>query len=209
VTRESRGDRVGASPVDRGKPGSKLHLVCDGSGLPLTAAVTAANVPDVIVLVAMVDDIPPVRPRHPGGGRCQRTHPPDAIRAGPVDLAGLRSQVRSGAHRPGSASRPWAGSPHAPPSRAGRAVDLAGGGRLHPAAPGPRGRRRSAAAVGAARHRKQLSSLRVRRRSGPARRCPAVKQAAWPATTSTRGPSRHRWPIQRVPGHPHTPPSGA
>jgi hypothetical protein len=25
---------VGANPVDRGKPGSKLHLVCDGGGLP-------------------------------------------------------------------------------------------------------------------------------------------------------------------------------
>ena len=38
---------MGANPVDRGKPGSKLHVVCDGNGLPLTAAVTAANVADV------------------------------------------------------------------------------------------------------------------------------------------------------------------
>jgi transposase len=37
------GDQVGANPVDRGKPGSKLHLVCDGGGLPLTAVVTAAQ----------------------------------------------------------------------------------------------------------------------------------------------------------------------
>jgi DDE family transposase len=42
-------------------PGSRLHLVCDGSGLPLTAAVTAANVADVTMLAALVDDIPPVR----------------------------------------------------------------------------------------------------------------------------------------------------
>jgi hypothetical protein len=42
--RQTRGDHVGANPVDRGKPGSKLHLVCDGGGLPLTVAVTAANV---------------------------------------------------------------------------------------------------------------------------------------------------------------------
>ena len=28
------GDHVGANPVDRGKPGSKLHLGCDGGGLP-------------------------------------------------------------------------------------------------------------------------------------------------------------------------------
>jgi hypothetical protein len=40
---------VGANPVDRGKPGSKLHLVCDGGGLPLTAAVTAANVNDTLM----------------------------------------------------------------------------------------------------------------------------------------------------------------
>jgi Transposase DDE domain len=52
---------VGANPVHRGKPGSKLHLVCDGSGLPLTAVVTAANVADVTMLAAVVDDIPPVR----------------------------------------------------------------------------------------------------------------------------------------------------
>ena len=44
---------MGANPVDRGKPGSKLHLVCDGSGLPLTAAVTAANVADVTMLAAV------------------------------------------------------------------------------------------------------------------------------------------------------------
>ena len=41
--RAKRGNHVGATPVDRGKPGSKLHLVTDGSGLPLTTAVTAAN----------------------------------------------------------------------------------------------------------------------------------------------------------------------
>jgi hypothetical protein len=42
---------VGANPVDRGKPGSKLHLVCDGGGLPLTAVVTAANVNDTTTRV--------------------------------------------------------------------------------------------------------------------------------------------------------------
>jgi hypothetical protein len=61
---------VGANPVDRGKPGSKLHLVCDGNGLPLTAAVTAANVADVTMLAAVVDDIPPVRT--PSGRRRSR-----------------------------------------------------------------------------------------------------------------------------------------
>jgi IS5 family transposase len=61
---------VGANPVDRGKPGSKLHLVCDGSGLPLTAAVTAANVAEMTMLAAVVDDIPPVPT--PSGRRRRR-----------------------------------------------------------------------------------------------------------------------------------------
>src|SRR5829696_8866488 len=64
-------DHVGANPVDRGKPGSKLHLVCDGSGLPLTAAVTAANVNDTTMFPAVLDDVPPVRT--PSGRR--RTRP--------------------------------------------------------------------------------------------------------------------------------------
>jgi transposase len=51
---------VGANPVDRGKPGSKLHLVCDGGGLPLTAVVTAANVGDTTLFQAVLDDVPPV-----------------------------------------------------------------------------------------------------------------------------------------------------
>jgi hypothetical protein len=38
--RRAWGNHVGANSVDRGKPGSKLHLVCDGGGLPLTAAPT-------------------------------------------------------------------------------------------------------------------------------------------------------------------------
>jgi transposase len=39
--RAKRGGTTWAkNPVDRGKPGSKLQLVCDGGGLPLTAVVT-------------------------------------------------------------------------------------------------------------------------------------------------------------------------
>jgi hypothetical protein len=52
---------VGANPVDRGKPASKLHLVCDGGGLPLTAVVTAANVNDTTMFQALVGAISPVR----------------------------------------------------------------------------------------------------------------------------------------------------
>ena len=61
----------GRNPVDRGKPGSKLQLVCDGGGLPLTAVVTAANVNDTTMFQAVVDDVPPIRT--PAGRR--RTRP--------------------------------------------------------------------------------------------------------------------------------------
>jgi len=56
----SGGDLVGANPVDRGKPGSKLHLVTDGHGLPLAVAVTAANVNDGSMFEALLDDVPAV-----------------------------------------------------------------------------------------------------------------------------------------------------
>jgi len=60
---------VGANPVDRGKPGSKLHLVCEGSGLPLTVVVTAANLADTTMFAALLDDVPPIgAAAHPAGG---------------------------------------------------------------------------------------------------------------------------------------------
>src|SRR5215218_5366544 len=65
------GDHVGANPVDRGKPGSKLHLVCDGGGLPLSVVVTAANLNDTTMFQAVLADVPPVRT--PAGRR--RTRP--------------------------------------------------------------------------------------------------------------------------------------
>jgi transposase len=88
--RAKRGGPRGANPVDRGKPGSKIHLVCEGHGLPLTAAVTAANVPDVTMLEAMVDDVPPVRTSL-GRRRC-RPGKLDADKG--YDSAGNRTWLR-------------------------------------------------------------------------------------------------------------------
>ena len=65
---------------------------------------------------------------------------PGELRPGP-GLAGLCPPVRPGTHHPVLQADPRLDDPTAAPSRPGRPVDLAGPGRLHPAAPGPRGRR--------------------------------------------------------------------
>jgi transposase len=59
--RAVRGDQVGANPVDRAKPGSKLHLAVDGGGLALSVLVTGANTNDGLVFEAPLDDLPAVR----------------------------------------------------------------------------------------------------------------------------------------------------
>jgi transposase len=61
---------VGANPVDRAKPGSKLHLAVDGGGLPLSLLVTGANTNDSSVFEALLDELPAVRT--PAGRRCCR-----------------------------------------------------------------------------------------------------------------------------------------
>lgn len=51
---------TGPNPVDRGKSGSKLHVLSDRSGIPITVAVSAANTPDAEALRPLVRAIPEV-----------------------------------------------------------------------------------------------------------------------------------------------------
>jgi IS5 family transposase len=92
---------VGANPVDRGKPGAKLHLVCDGGGLPLAAAVTAANLADTTMFQAVLDDVPPIRTPS------QRwRYRPDAVHADKAyDSAANRAWLRRRGLRPRIARR--------------------------------------------------------------------------------------------------------
>ena len=46
--------------MDRGKPGSKYHLVVDRNGIPLAIRLTAANTHDSTELVPLVDAIPTI-----------------------------------------------------------------------------------------------------------------------------------------------------
>ncbi len=54
---------TGPSPVDRGKNGSKIHILSDADGIPLVTAVTSANTHDSVMLQPMVSAIPAVRSR--------------------------------------------------------------------------------------------------------------------------------------------------
>lgn len=60
---EKKGAETGASPVDRGRPGSKHHLLTDGGGLPLAWALTGSNRHDITQLLPLLDRVPPVRGR--------------------------------------------------------------------------------------------------------------------------------------------------
>jgi transposase len=64
------GARTGPNPTDRGKNGSKRHVVCDGAGTPLAVAHTAATVHDSQQAIPLIDAIPPIK--QPSGGRRRR-----------------------------------------------------------------------------------------------------------------------------------------
>jgi transposase len=60
---EKRGSKTGPSPVDRGRRGSKHHLLVDARGLPLAWTLTGGNCNDVTQLLELLDRVPPVRGR--------------------------------------------------------------------------------------------------------------------------------------------------
>lgn len=58
-----RGPLTGPNPTDRGKPGSKIHLITDRNGLPLSLGIPGANMHDSLGLQPLVRGIPPIRSR--------------------------------------------------------------------------------------------------------------------------------------------------
>ncbi|MFD8088258.1 IS5 family transposase [Kitasatospora sp. NPDC059722] len=64
--------KTGPSPVDRGRPGSKHHVITDAHGTPLAITLTGGNRHDVTQLLPLLDAIPHIRgttgrPRHRPG----------------------------------------------------------------------------------------------------------------------------------------------
>lgn len=107
------GAKTGPNPTDRGKPGSKRHLVVDRNGVPLALKLTAANVPDQVVFEELIEAIPPIkrprgRPRkrpiklHADKGydnrRCRRYLHRRGIRCR-IARKGVESKDRLGRHR--------------------------------------------------------------------------------------------------------------
>ncbi|WP_431897163.1 transposase [Micromonospora haikouensis] len=73
---EKRGSH-GPSPVDRGTPGAKIDVLCDGRGTPLSVLISAANTHDSQFLLPLLDSITSThcrrgRPRHRRAHRPQR-----------------------------------------------------------------------------------------------------------------------------------------
>jgi hypothetical protein len=59
------GQKTGANPTDKGKAGTKRHLVSDRRGIPLCAMISAPNVHDSMVFEELIDGIEPIK--HPRG----------------------------------------------------------------------------------------------------------------------------------------------
>src|SRR5919201_1558421 len=77
--RQTGGELTGPNPTDRGKPGSKYHLLTDRRGIPLAVGLSAANTHDSLLLEPMVDAVPAIR------GPCGR---PGRPRKRPAKLHG-------------------------------------------------------------------------------------------------------------------------
>ena len=54
------GEDTGPNPTDRGKSGTKHHVLTDARGIPLAATVTAANVNEVTRVFDVLTSMPPV-----------------------------------------------------------------------------------------------------------------------------------------------------
>nr|WP_223836240.1 IS5 family transposase [Streptomyces venezuelae] len=85
-----KGDLTGPNPVDRGKYGSKIHLITERTGLPLSVGISGANLHDSQALEPPVRGIPPIRSR-----RGRRRRKPGKLHADKgYDYAHLRRWLR-------------------------------------------------------------------------------------------------------------------
>ena len=107
------GDLVGSNPTDRGKPGTKRHILTERGGLPLSKLLTGANRHDSVVFEELLDAVPPImqpnrrRRKRPDKAhadkaydipRCRRALTQRHIRVR-IARKGIDSSQRLGRHR--------------------------------------------------------------------------------------------------------------
>ncbi|MFD9846758.1 IS5 family transposase [Streptomyces parvus] len=88
--RALKGDLTGPNPVDRGKYGSKIHLIAERSGPPISVGISGADLHESQALIPLVKGIPPIRSR-----RGRRRRKPGKLHADKgCDYAHLRRWLR-------------------------------------------------------------------------------------------------------------------
>ncbi|MTH79163.1 IS5 family transposase [Paracoccus aestuariivivens] len=110
---EKGGEVTGPSPTDRGRLGTKRHIVTDRCGIPLTVRLSGANVHDSRMIEPLLDAIPRIRgkrgrPRHRPGRlhadkgygypRCRRACTIHGIKHR-IARKGVESSAHLGMHR--------------------------------------------------------------------------------------------------------------
>ena len=89
---QKRGPATGPNPTDRGKPGTKRHLVTDARGTPLGLGLSGANRHDSLMMAPTLDAIPPLR----NGRRGRPRRRPDKLHADKAyDAKGRRQECRA------------------------------------------------------------------------------------------------------------------
>ncbi|MCJ2109634.1 IS5 family transposase [Methylobacterium sp. E-025] len=92
VPAKKGGSATGPNPTDRGKAGTKRHLVVDARGTPLALTFTGANRHDSVMMAPTLDAIPPVRNARRGRSR-RRPHKLNADKA--YDARARRQECRA------------------------------------------------------------------------------------------------------------------
>lgn len=91
------GDKTGPNPTDRGRLGTKRHLITDRNGIPLAFLLTGANTHDSMPFEELLDSIPRI-----GGKNGRARHRPDKLHA---DKAYDHRRCRQACRRRGIAPR--------------------------------------------------------------------------------------------------------
>ncbi len=116
---------VGPNSTDRGKPGSRRHLLVDAGGIPLALLLGPANLHDSRLLEPLLDAVPPIRQstgrpqKRPGKLHADKAYDYDRCRRAArrrnikprIAPRGVESRERLGRHRWVLFDRDWVVKP--------------------------------------------------------------------------------------------------